>query len=170
MGELVAYGSEVTSVFQLIGTLENDITKSIAWALCNCPVFLKAIIDEVIGLDIDPDQVRIKYQDFEKDKGLTDLEITDDDQFYMIVEAKRGWLLPGADQLTLYSQRRAMIQSSAKNKEIVSMSECSTTYANSFLPFHQVNGIPVLHLPWKRIYEIADESRINSSFAAKNLL
>lgn len=30
MGELYAYGSEVTSVFQLIGTLEDDITKSIA--------------------------------------------------------------------------------------------------------------------------------------------
>lgn len=44
MGELYAYGSEVTSVFQLIGTLEDDITKSIAWALCNCPIFLKKII------------------------------------------------------------------------------------------------------------------------------
>ena len=30
MSELTAHGSEVTSVFQLIGTLENDITKSIA--------------------------------------------------------------------------------------------------------------------------------------------
>ena len=30
MGELIAYGSMVTSIFQLIGTLENDITKSIA--------------------------------------------------------------------------------------------------------------------------------------------
>ena len=31
MGELIAYGSKVTSIFQLIGTLENDITKSIAY-------------------------------------------------------------------------------------------------------------------------------------------
>ena len=61
MGELYAYGSEVTSVFQLIGTLEDDITKSIAWALCNCPVFLKQIIADVIGIDIAPDKVRIKY-------------------------------------------------------------------------------------------------------------
>lgn len=30
MSELIAYGSEVTSVFQLIGMLEDDITKSIA--------------------------------------------------------------------------------------------------------------------------------------------
>ena len=41
MGELNAYGSKVTSIFQLIGTLENDITKSIAWALCQtCCAFV----------------------------------------------------------------------------------------------------------------------------------
>lgn len=28
MSELMAHGSEVTNVFQLIGMLENDITKS----------------------------------------------------------------------------------------------------------------------------------------------
>ena len=54
MGELYAYGSEVTSVFQLIGTLEDDITKSIAWALCNCPIFLKKIIYDVLKIDVDP--------------------------------------------------------------------------------------------------------------------
>jgi hypothetical protein len=46
MGELIAYGSKVTSIFQLIGTLENDITKSIAWALCQCPYFSKCVFDE----------------------------------------------------------------------------------------------------------------------------
>lgn len=30
MSELVAYGNKVSSIFQLIGNLENDITKSIA--------------------------------------------------------------------------------------------------------------------------------------------
>ena len=28
MGELIAYGNEITNVFQLMGKLENDITKS----------------------------------------------------------------------------------------------------------------------------------------------
>lgn len=170
MGELIACGSEVTSVFQLIGTLENDITKSIAWALANCPVFLKEIISEILNVDVDPNKVRIKYQDFEKNKGITDLEITDDDLVYIIVEAKRGWILPGDSQLTLYTERRAIQQSSAKYKAIVSMSECSTDYADSYLPFKQKNGIPVYHLPWKRIYEIADKARADSSNAQKILL
>ena len=170
MGELVAYGGEITSVFQLIGTLENDITKSIAWALCNCPVFMKKIIGEVLGIDIDPEKVRILYQEFEKGKGITDLEITDDESFYVIVEAKRGWILPGEEQLTLYSRRKAIVQSGAKYKAIVSMSECSQEYAKSYLPIHEANGISVRHLSWERIYELANESRASSSNSQKNLL
>ena len=132
MGELYAYGSEVTSVFQLIGNLEDDITKSIAWALCNCPVFLESIIKEILEIKIDPSKVRIKYQDSEKEKGRTDLELTDDESFYIIIEAKRGWILPGKEQLTMYSYRRNLVQSSVNHKAIVSMSECSDTYANSY--------------------------------------
>ena len=132
MSELYAYGGEVTSVFQLIGTHEDDITKSIAWALCNCPVFLNKIITNLLGIDVNPDTVRIKYQESEKDKGRTDLELTDDNLFYIIIEAKRGWILPGKDQLTLYSKRRNLVQSSAKHKAIVSMSECSDTYLEGY--------------------------------------
>lgn len=93
MSELVAYGTEVNNIFQLIGNLENDITKSIAWALARCPEFLKAVINEVMSLEIDAQNVRIKYQEFEKNKGITDLEITDTTSFYIIIEAKRGWIL-----------------------------------------------------------------------------
>ncbi len=59
MGELTAYGSTVTSVFQLIGSLENDITKSVAWALCQCPNLAKKMFDELFEIDCDPD----KYSD-----------------------------------------------------------------------------------------------------------
>lgn len=47
MGELIADRSNIMSIFQLIGTLENDITKSIARALCNCSVFMKQIINSI---------------------------------------------------------------------------------------------------------------------------
>lgn len=43
-------------------------------------------------------------------------------------------------------------------------------YADSYLPFHEVNGIPVTHLSWKRIYILANESRAVSGFAQKDLL
>ncbi len=170
MGELFAYGTEIMSVFQLIGTLENDITKSIAWALCKCPIFTNKIIYEILGIDIESTKVKIRYQEFEKDKGITDLEITDDDLFYIIIEAKRGWILPDGEQLTLYSKRQAITKSCAKHKAIISMSECSEEYAESYLPFPEINGIPVKHLSWKRIYGIANESRTGSSNSQKTLL
>lgn len=170
MSELVAYGTEVSSVFQLIGNLENDITKSIAWALARCPEFLKAVINEVMSLEINTQNVRIKYQEFEKNKGITDLEITDDTSFYIIIEAKRGWILPGAEQLALYSQRRNIIESQVSHKAIISMSECSEDYANAYLPFKVINDIPVNHLSWKRIYELANSAKTSSSRSQKDLL
>lgn len=50
------------------------------------------------------------------------------------------------------------------------MSECSEEYANSYLPFNIINEIPVRHLSWKKIYELAKKSLINSSNLQKNLL
>ena len=170
MSELVAYGTEVNNIFQLIGNLENDITKSIAWSLARCPEFLKSVINEVMSLEIDAQNVRIKYQEFEKNKGITDLEITDDTSFYIIIEAKRGWILPGAEKLALYSQRRNIIESPVSHKSIISMSECSEDYANAYLPFKVINDIPVNHLSWKKIYELANSAKVGSSISQKNLL
>ena len=170
MGELTAYGNRITSVFQLIGTLENDITKSVAWAMNQCPVFSKMLIDELFDIDCDPDKFVIRYQSWENKKGITDLEITDNDLFYAIIEAKRGWILPGADQLTLYTMRSDLEESRAKHKAIVSMSECSSEYAEVYLPFKKVNGIPIKHLSWKRLFEVASESIPKSNNAQKRLL
>ena len=90
MGTLIAYDNSITSIFQLMGTRENDITKSVAWAYSQCPSFLKFFIDEIFEIDSDPEKISIAYQQWEKKKGITDLEITDDNLFYAIFEAKRG--------------------------------------------------------------------------------
>lgn len=170
MAKLTAHGSEVTNVFQLIGTLENDITKSIAWGFCKCPVFLGNVIQKLLNISIKTDDVAIKYQTYEKEKGITDLEITDYDSFYMIIEAKRGWILPDVDQLAMYSSRSSMIDNSAKHKIIVSMSECSEEYADLYLPAKIINGIHISHISWKSLYTIADKSICGSNNAQKNIL
>lgn len=170
MIELKANGNEINSIFQLIGIKENDIPKSIAWTWANCPSFLMMTIKEILNIVIDPKKVRIKYQEFEKDKGITDLELTDEVNFYILIEAKRGWLLPNADQIMLYSDRRTMCESKANFKAIVSMSECSKIYAQANLPFNEINGIPILHLSWARIYEIVNISRNSSSAIQRHLL
>ncbi len=164
MAELTAYGKDITNVFQLIGNKEDDITKSVAWALKECPAYAKCIFDSVLKIDCDPSKLRISFQYSEKDKGRTDLEVTDDDLFYVIIEAKRGWILPDEKQLELYSNRRELAESSARNKAIITMSECSEEYAALYLPFSEINKIPVTHISWKslRDYTVASRSKSNN--------
>lgn len=47
MSELVAYGTKVNNIFQLMGNLENDITKSTARALARGSKFLKLFIKKL---------------------------------------------------------------------------------------------------------------------------
>lgn len=170
MSTLNAYGYEIVSIFQLIGDKENDITKSIAWVMDKCPTFMKKVIFEVLGVAVEPEKVYIQYQKYDAETGITDLELTDGQTFHLIIEAKKGWLLPGSDQLAKYSLRNEFKNISTINKAIVSMSECSIEYANENLPFKKVNGIPVKHLSWSRIFKLAEESKAGSNNEQKHLL
>ena len=141
MATLESYGREVHSVFQLLGDKENDISLSMSWALAKCPEFLKAVVQHICGLVPDTDAVTVMNQKYDADTGITDIEVSDYKNFHIIFEAKRGWLLPGADQLTKYSVRLAA--SPATFKQIVTLSECTQAYARSYLPFTVApNGIP----------------------------
>ena len=161
MAELFAHNERVETIFDLIGDKENDITKSIAWAFVKCPCLLERVIERLLHVNAAADDVVIRYQEFEKDKGITDLEITDNQKFYIIIEAKRGWVLPGEPQLRLYSERSGFISSPAKVKAIVSMSECTEDYAKKRLP--TVPGTTVLHLPWMTICDLAGELRMKTA-------
>jgi hypothetical protein len=168
MATLESYGKEVHSIFQLLGEKENDITLSISWALTKCPEFMKAVVSSVCGVIPDHDKVAIQNQKYDADTGITDIEVTDRLNFHIIFEAKRGWILPGAQQLTRYSLRIA--GEAALHKHIVSLSECTQTYAGLYLPFPSVNGIPVSHLSYKEIYDMAVGARAASNHEQKHLL
>lgn len=170
MAILKAYGREIRSVFQLLGDKENDITSSICWALVKCPLFLKEVVKKLCGLDANPEDVTVLNQQYDAVTGITDIEVTDDKTFHIILEAKRGWLLPGAEQLTKYSTRTDFVAKPVALKHIVSLSECSQTYANLYLPFHEVNGIPVSHLSFSEVYQMAKEARSASNHEQKHLL
>lgn len=170
MAVLESYSREVHSIFQLLGEKENDITLSMSWALSKCPEFLKIVVEKVSGVSVDPEEVTVMNQRYDADTGITDIEVTDYDNVHIIFEAKRGWILPGADQLTRYSVREDFVKSSAPKKHIVTLSECTQDYANSYLPFHEVNGIPVSHLAWREVYELAVEARPASNHEQKHLL
>lgn len=168
MADLFAHNRNIETVFDLIGDLENDITKSIAWSFVKCPHFFEMIIESLLQIKIDSKNVIIRYQEFEKEKGITDLEITDNRNFYIIIEAKRGWILPGKEQLKLYSERTDFKNSPVKTKAIVSMSECEEKYARDKLP--RIPGTKILHLSWGTICDIAKDARGKLPYSQRYIL
>ena len=175
MAELIAHNFEqIETIFQLLGDKENDITRAIAWTMKSSPSFLSAFIESVAGVKCDTDTVTIMYQQFEKtgeENGYTDLELTDRRNVHIVLEAKRGWNLPGRTQLTKYAYRPSFLQSCAAEKRIVTLSECSQVYATKCLPFKATdNGIPVVHVSWKELRQLANQSRAAAKNIEKHLL
>lgn len=170
MATLESYGKEIHSIFQLLGDKENDITLSMSWALAKCSEFLKALIISIVGMAPPSDEISILNQRYDADAGITDIEITDFQTFHIIIEAKRGWILPSADQLTKYSLRPDFQNAPYGNKYIVTMSECTQAYATAHLPFREINKIPVKHLAYREIYQLAKTVRPVSNNEQKHLL
>ncbi len=165
------HGREIGSIFQLMGYKENDISHSTAWVLGKCSVMLDLFINDILGLtNFDHDNVEICVQEYDKESGITDIEIKDDKEFFIIVEAKRGWILPSKEQLLRYSIRESFVKSVVKNKMIITLSECSREYANHHLEIKNANGIPIKHISWKDIHQHAELAYAISSNSEKKLL
>ena len=170
MADLISYGYDVNSIFQLLGEKENDITLSLSWALKKCPEFLKLIVEAITDIAIKTQEVTIYNQKYDAETGITDIEITDNKNIYVIIEAKKGWILPSKEQIEKYSLRKDFIESNAKTKRIVTLSECTEDYANIFLPSKNINNIPVSHISWATIYSLAKTARHDSNNESKHLL
>lgn len=166
MPELYLHQRRIESIFSLLGEKENDITFSIGWALSRCPRFLQQFLQSALNTRsrCGSEDLVVSLQEFRKKEGITDIEIRDPD-LHVIAEAKRGWALPTPGQLKKYVPRFKATQ--AKERLIVTMSECSTEYARSFLPA-SVDGIDVRHIGWKEISALISLSR--ATHAEKRLM
>jgi hypothetical protein len=145
MALITRHGSEVGSVFDLIGRDENDLTSAFGYSLALCPHLLKAVLKRLgtqLGARLSGDaDIAMEVRD--KD-GRTDLEIRLID-FLMICEAKRDWLLPSTSQLSRYAKRIRHRQGA-----LITLSQASHSLAASQLP-QQLSGVPIVHLPWSDV-------------------
>jgi len=121
MTDLYLHNRKVNSVFQLLGDNENDISYSVAWALANCPTFLDVFLRSQINRRTKAKNVLVRLQQAERTRGITDIEIESPGDFYIIIEAKRGWKLPGLAQLKLYAERRSFKSSEAPTRLILAL-------------------------------------------------
>lgn len=157
MFDLTRHGSPVTSVFDLLGTNENDLTSALGFALSRSPALLGALLRRVwpqAGAWAAAVSLALEVRG---DVGRTDLQIELPDAL-LIMEAKRGWLLPTTRQLTAYAPRVRQHGGGA----LVTLSQASAALARVQLPAH-VDGVPVVHLSWRDVLadiaELAPERR-----------
>jgi hypothetical protein len=147
--ELLLHNQPVPSVFNLLGQKENDITFSMGWALSRSSLLLQKFLQKVTRTKqrYDTDRIVVALQEFQKDSGITDIEIREA-RLHVIIEAKRGWVLPSQEQLRKYVPR--FQETKTESPLIVTASECSQDYAHAYLA-PEVMGIPVLHISWSEM-------------------
>jgi len=170
MTELLLHKRKIESVFNLLGEHENHITYSVSWALAQSPRFLSAFLHEVLGPRADFSKVLIRLQHVERGAGITDIEIESPGEFFVIVEAKRGWNLPTIKQLETYARRPSFTSSTKITRRLVVLSECSREYALHYLEMKEVGGVCVAPLSWKTIAALANKAQGGASHAEKRLL
>jgi hypothetical protein len=170
MTELLLHGKKVRSVFHLLGEHENDLTYSLGWALSQSPQFLKGFIQSTLDIQPTLENVTIRLQHSENNAGITDVEVESPGEFFILVEAKCGWNLPGKAQLEKYAARQGFSARKPFPSKILVLSECSREYALMHLPATRINGVEVSPVSWKNIAEVASKARHGSTHAGKRIL
>jgi hypothetical protein len=149
MTALTRHGSEVSSVFSLVGQdeNENDLTAALGFAFARCPSLCEAVLQRVWPAAVTPtsDDVALALEVSGED-GRTDLEVRSSGAL-LIFEAKRGWMLPTSLQLGKYAGRVAQHPNGGA---LVTLSQASPELARASLP-STVDGVPVVHLPWRDV-------------------
>jgi hypothetical protein len=111
----------VSSVFDLVGFHENELTAALGFTLARSPALLSLALAEVGAGRPTAALVRMETSD---DEGRTDLEVETPDQL-IVVEAKRGWHLPTEQQLRRYVGR---IRSHGGGL-LVTLSDCNAEWS-----------------------------------------
>lgn len=165
MPDIYLHNKKLESIFELLGSKENDITYSVGWALSQCPCFLDALIRDLFreGIDVRFAAVHLQHHD-DQYGGFTDIEIMSDD-IHIIVEAKRGWNLPSAGQLSGYQPRFS--GPAVKHKAFLVIAECSKHYVDEYFHTKDIAEIPIHYRTWKAVGKLAE---VGQSHEEKRLL
>src|SRR5271170_2880922 len=125
MPELTVHRRHISNFFELFRDDENALTLALGWALRQSPHLFGALLEEIFGHRVDAQQGVIRLQHHESKHGYTDIEI-DLPNVCAVIEAKRGWDLPGRKQLARYAARKNF--RSAKEKRLVVLNESVSEY------------------------------------------
>jgi hypothetical protein len=149
--DLTLHRRPIGTVFDLLGKKENDITYSVGYAMAQSAGLAEAFIAEVLP---DAGEVVIdlvQLQEGIPGAGFTDIELkADGGKIHIVIEAKRGYNLPGDDQLAKYATR-----TDPQPTALVVMAEASADFVAGKLAA-VVEGVPVHYRSWRRVDELVN--------------
>ncbi len=153
--KLICSGRDVSTVFDLLGDKENDMTFSLGWVLANSEPFLGAIVRDLTGKTwANVRRSVLKLQTSRVEHGITDIEIELSPDLVLVFEAKRGPQLPSEAQLRKYA---AFLRgNSAPQKFLVALTNATPAYSDSVLKGISIPDIRVLHRSWRQVKAIAE--------------
>ena len=166
MTKLYLHNKEVENLFDLLGDKENDITFSLSFSLSRVKPFLNKLIKELTDKKIDLEEIDIMLQEYEDDKGYTDIELISEDIF-CIIEAKKGWNLPSKEQLEKYAHKLKEYKN--LQPKLVVVSECKKFYADEKFKKYGIK-IPIEFVSWQTIHKWVKEIGPQCNNYQKNLL
>jgi hypothetical protein len=128
------------------------------------------MLNRVFGeLSIVKDQsTLVRLQPYAKTGGFTDIEVVVPGELMVIIEAKRGWALPSTEQLAKYAAR--FDEMAAPHRAFVVLTEATEQYARSKSMPGMVAGIPLIHLRWVDVINLAIGGRTGATHSEKRLL
>lgn len=142
-----------------MGKDENSATYALGWVLERSPHFASMLASEIAGRPVDVSNLRIALQKSGNDRGYTDVELRCSNLLHAIIEAKRGFELPSAEQLLRYRPR--LNESGFDAVALVSMSAIPEGIACLRLP-QAIKGVPVKHLSWGVVRGLAKVAKRNA--------
>ena len=164
MAELTLHSHPVSTVFDLLGSREDDITYSVGWGLARSEHFTRSVLNEVYGNAEQGEITAIRLQESDRGTGRTDIEI-ETERLHLIMEAKRGWNLPFTSQLQQYADR--LNARDEREGRIAVVSECAPYYPPVQALPNPIDSIPVSYIPWARIAELAKNTATASGSHAE---
>lgn len=163
--DLTLYGQPAGTIFDLLGTKENDITYSVGWALAESDQFSSLLLQDLLpGVEALPVET-IRLQEGISGAGFTDIEINaGNGEIHVVIEAKRGYHLPELEQLEKYA-----VRTEPWPTILVVLAEASSDFVVGKLP-EWVHGVPVVYRSWRQIESLAGDAASRSRHHAEKRL
>ena len=126
MTTLLRFKRPVATIFDLLGSREDDQTYALGFVLSRSHVFLSMFLARLLGEPCDSvDSGIVSLQSIEGEHGRTDIQLVMPHRLFGIVEAKVGANFPSTEQLAKY--RAFLDKQEAPRKLLAARSRISLT-------------------------------------------